>query len=109
MTSVGETIAAMAMSAIRLRHPAGAPAGRSEIEAAVRDCARVLAQDITPDQIAMIVAELETRLVVKVGKATTLVDEKDHVPWYFGDRKNNRRFFKRYADFLLQEQGWPPA
>lgn len=96
------------MSAIRLRHPSAA-VGRTEIEVAVRDCARMLAPDIQADQIARIVAELETRLVIKVGKATTLVDETGHVPWYFGDRKNGRRFFKRYADFLLQDQGWPPA
>ena len=108
MSQVEETIAAMALSAIRLRHPAAA-IGRSDIESAVRDCAQLLVPDITAEQTAKIVAELETRLVIKVGKATTLVDQKGHVPWYFGDRKNGRRFFKRYIDFLLQDQGWSPA
>ena len=36
-------------------------------------------------------------------------DEQGHVPWYFGKRKEHRRFFRRYADFLRQDQQWPPA
>lgn len=108
MSTIEETIASMALSALRLRH-ASIPVGRNEIELSVRDCARLLAADTQDELLAKIVADLETRLVVKVGKATTLVDQKGHVPWYFGDRKSHRRFFKRYADFLLQDQGWPPA
>jgi hypothetical protein len=107
-SSVEETIGSMALSAIRLRYPSAA-VGRAEIESSVRDCARMFGLDIQADSLARIVADLETRLVVKVGKATTLVDEKGHVPWYFGERKANRRFFKRYSGFLLQDQGWPPA
>ena len=47
--------------------------------------------------------------MVTVGRPTTLSDEKGHVPWYFGERRQDRRFFRRYADFLLQDQQWPPA
>ena len=40
---------------------------------------------------------------------TRLVDETGHEPWYFGKHKENRRFFKRYGDFLIQQQQWAPA
>jgi hypothetical protein len=53
--------------------------------------------------------EIETRLVVTVGRPTTLSDEQGHVPWYFGKRKEGRRFFRRDADFLRQDQQWAPA
>lgn len=93
---------------LRQRHPTGA-IDRDEIAAAVRDCSRFFSQDLDATQTQSIVHDLETRLVVKVGRPTTLVDERNHIAWYFGDCKTNRRFFKRYADFLLQDQGWPPA
>jgi hypothetical protein len=108
MSATEETIAAMALGAIRLRHASKA-IGRDDIESAVRDCVRVLELDVNAELIAKIVTDLEARLVVKVGKAMTLIDDKGHVPWYFGDRKTNRRFFQRYANFLRQDQGWPPA
>ena len=38
-----------------------------------------------------------------------MTDEQGHVPWYFGKRKEGRRFFRRYADFLRQDQQWSPA
>jgi hypothetical protein len=58
---------------------------------------------------ARIIAELETRMVIKVGKPTRIVDEKGHVPWYQGDRKSDRRLFQRYVNFLRQDQGWSQA
>ncbi len=108
MSSVGDTIGSMALMMLRQRHPNEA-VGREEIEKAVRDCVQLLASDIPAEQIIAIVQELETRLIVKVGRPTKLVDERGHVPWYFGDRKEGRRFFRRYSDFLLQDQGWSPA
>jgi hypothetical protein len=108
MSTIEETIASMAMIALRQRHPAGA-IGRDEILASVTDCARLLAAGLDDARLAVIVRDLETRLVVKVGRPTSLVDERNHVAWYFGERKSNRRFFKRYADFLMQDQGWAPA
>lgn len=108
MSTIEETIGSMAMIALRQRHPSGA-IGRDEIQASVTDCARLMGATLDDTQRAAIIRELETRLVVKVGRATTLIDERGHVAWYFGDRKANRRFFKRYADFLMQDQGWAPA
>jgi hypothetical protein len=107
MNSLGETVASMALVAIRQRHASSA-VGVVEIEAAVRDCIKLFAQDWSDEAVAKIVSNLETKLVIKVGKASVLIDERGHIPWYFGDRKADRRFFKRYADFLLHSQGWSP-
>ena len=108
MSSGPETIASMALLMLRQRHPSGA-VSRMEISAAVQDCAGLLAAKLTNEEVEKIAVDLETRLVVSVGRPTTLVDENGHVPWYFGGRKEKRRFFGRYADFLLQDQGWAPA
>ena len=108
MSTIEENVAAMAVLIIRTRHPSQA-VGRTEIEAAVIDCSRTLNGALSDQQIATIVRELEKRLVVKVGRTTTLVDERNHVPWYFGKALENRRFYKRYAEYLLQDQKWPPA
>jgi hypothetical protein len=108
MTKIEETIASMALLTIRQRHPTGA-VDRDEIVAAVRDCVRFFSQRVDAAQIDTIVSDLETRLVVKVGRPTRLADERNHIGWYFGDRKTSRRFFKRYTDFLQQDLGWPPS
>ena len=108
MSSTRETILSMSSIIIRQRHPIGA-VNRDEIAAAVRDCAGLISATLNGEQVDAIVAELETRLVVTVGRPTALSDEQGHVPWYFGKRKEGRRFFRRYADFLLQDQQWPPA
>jgi hypothetical protein len=108
MTPLEDTVASMAIVAIRQRHAVGA-VGLSEIETAVRDCIKLFGEPWPEEQVAKIVRDLETRLVIKVGAATVLTDERGHVPWYFGDRKDNRKFFKRYADFLAHDQGWSPA
>lgn len=108
MSSTRETILSMSSIIIRQRHPIGA-VSRDEIATAVRDCAGLISATLNGEQVDAIVAELETRLVVTVGRPTALSDEQGHVPWYFGKRKEGRRFFRRYADFLLQDQQWPPA
>ena len=108
MSSGLESIASMALITLRQRHPLGV-VSRVEITAAVQDCTRLLETKISNEEIEKIVVELETRLVVSIGRPTTLIDDNGHVPWYFGERKANRRFFRRYADFLLQDQGWPPV
>lgn len=108
MTPIQETVASMALVTLRQRHAANA-IGVNEIQTAVRDCMKLLSQDWPDDDVAKIVANLETKLVIKVGNATVLVDNRGHVPWYFGDRKTDRRFFNRYTEFLRHDQGWPPA
>jgi hypothetical protein len=108
MTSVLETIGSMALLLLRQRHPSGAY-GRAEIEEAVRTCAGPFVADVDASALSAIADDLETRLVVKVGRATSLVDSRDHVDWYFGDHKTKRPFFRRYSEFLLNELRWSPA
>ena len=108
MSSARETVLSMALIMLRRRHPAGA-VKREEIAAAVRDCARLLSATLDETEVSAVADEIETRLVVTVGRPTTLFDEQGHVPWYFGKRKEGRRFFRRYADFLRQDQQWAPA
>lgn len=108
MSTDRNTILTIASTVIRDRNREGA-VSRDEISNAVDDAARMLGRAIEPELKADLCAELESRLVVKVGRSTTLVDGEGHVPWYFGDRKGNRRFFERYRQFLSEELAWPPA
>ena len=108
MSSLRETVLSMALIMLRQRHPGGA-IKREEIAAAVRDCARLISATLDEAEANAVADEIETRLVVTVGRPTTLTDEQGHVPWYFGQRKEGRRFFRRYADFLRQDQQWAPA
>jgi len=108
MSSLRETVLSMALIMLRQRHPGGA-IKREEIAAAVRDCARLISATLDETEASAVADEIETRLVVTVGRPTTLTDEQGHVPWYFGQRKEGRRFFRRYADFLRQDQQWAPA
>ena len=108
MISAEEGLVTMAQTMLRLRYPEGA-VGREQIAAVVDECANLLPKGMGPEVRERIVAELETRIVITIGKPTKIVDEHGHVPWYVGDRKLNRRFFQRYADLLRQDQGWPQA
>ncbi|MBK3664788.1 Z1 domain-containing protein [Bradyrhizobium diazoefficiens] len=108
MTPIEQTVASMALVTLRQRHAANA-IGADQIRTAVQDCMKLLSQSWPDDETAKIVADLETKLVIKVGSATLLVDNRGHVPWYFGDRKAGRRFFNRYIEYLKHDQGWAPA
>jgi hypothetical protein len=105
MISEEEAIVSVAQTMLRMRHPQGA-VGRDEIAAVVAECIRLLPQGMSEEVKDRIIGELETRVVIKVGKPTRIVDERGHVPWYQGDRKADRRFFQRYVDFLRQDEGW---
>jgi hypothetical protein len=108
MISPEEALASVVQTMLRVRHPAGA-LGREEIAAVVDECGALLPNGLSADARARIIAELETRIVIKVGKSTKIVDEHGHVSWYVGDRKTARRFFQRYVEFLRQDQNWPQA
>jgi Z1 domain len=103
-----DQIASMAQITLRARLPTG-PYDRADIAKAADDCAKMLKVTLSDGDREWIVRELETRLVVKIGRATTLSDQTGHVPWYVGERKKDRRFFQRYVDFLKQVEGWPAA
>jgi hypothetical protein len=108
MMSQEEALASVVQTMLRMRHPDGA-IGREEIAAVVDECMRLVPGGLGPGARERIIAELETRMVVKVGRPTRIVDERGHVPWYTGDRKMNRRFFLRYLQLLGEDQGWPQA
>src|SRR5262249_32814014 len=72
-------------------------------------CSALLPEGLTEEARERIINELETRIVIKIGKPTKLVDQENHVAWYFGDRKSDRRYFQRYSELLRLEEGWPQA
>ncbi len=106
MISAEEAVASVAQTMLRVRYQ-DRPIGREEIAAVVDECGGLFPGGLNDDARNRIIAELETRVVIKVGKPTKIVDERGHVAWYVGDRKANRRFFSRYVEFLRQDQGWP--
>src|SRR5262249_14819950 len=108
MMSQEEAIVSVVQTMLRVRHPTGA-IGREEIAAIVDECMRLLPDGLGASARERIIAELETRIVVTVGRPTRIVDERGHVPWYIGDRKMNRRFFQRYIELLGKDQSWPQA
>jgi hypothetical protein len=108
MMSQEEALVSVGQTMLRLRHPDGA-IGRDEIAAVVDECVNLMAGGLSPEARQRIVTELETRVVIKVGKPTRIVDDRGHVPWYLGERKTNRRFFQRYVELLGQDQGWAQA
>ena len=98
------------MATILLRQRHGTTAvERNDIAAAIIDCQKAFPVPLTPEQLSAVQLDLESKLIVKVGRTTRLVDETGHVDWYFGERKTERRFYKRYEDFLLHNQGWAHA
>ena len=108
MISQEEGIVSVAQTMLRMRYP-NVAVGRDEISSVVNECASLLPNGLPEEIKARIISELETRVVINVGKPTRIVDEKGHIPWYSGERKTDRRFFQRYVDFLRQDQGWSQA
>lgn len=108
MISQEEGIVSVAQTMLRMRYP-NVALGRDEISSVVNECASLLPNGLPEEIKARIISELETRVVINVGKPTRIVDEKGHIPWYSGERKTDRRFFQRYVDFLRQDQGWSQA
>src|SRR5437660_1652468 len=102
MNTTETDLAAVVQTMLRVLHPKG-PVGRDEIAAVVDQCGALLPGGLNDSARSRIIAELETRIVIRVGKSTKIVDERGHVPWYVGDRKINRRFFQRYVEFLRQD------
>src|SRR5262245_37777353 len=107
MNETEQAIVSVAQTMLRHQYT-DRPIGRDEIGNVVDQCG-LLFGGLTNESRARIIDELETRIVIKIGKPTKLVDGEGHVPWYFGDRKAERRYFQRYVDFLQQVEQWPRA
>lgn len=55
---------------------------------------------------ATLVAQIESRFNIWIGRAVTLVGDDDHVPWLTGPRKEGWRYWPRYRQML--EEKWAP-
>ena len=108
MTAHETSISAIALITLRQRH-AGEALTRSDIEKAVLDSVAMLQIELSAQILARIVQDLETKLVIQIGRPTRLVDKENHIDWYFGERIRERRFFDRYKSFLAGELGWAEA
>src|SRR5881394_721253 len=99
--SVGEVVS-VARRRIKSQQPVG-PYDRELIARAVDAAAEFL--EIEAFDRTQAIAELETLTAVTVGRTTKLVDETDHVRWYFGERQKLGPFFRRYRDYLIDYEG----
>ena len=59
----------------------------------VDECVKLMPDGFDAEARRKIIDELETRVVIKVGKPTRIVDDRGHVPWYVGERKANQNSF----------------
>jgi hypothetical protein len=99
------TIAAMVQLRMRLLRPGGAY-DRPFIAEVVRAETAAL-PDVTDDERRAVIADIEAREQIGIGRTTRLKDTVDHVDWYFGQRRGEGRlFYERYAGFLHQSEGW---
>lgn len=102
------TIVSIADRKLRAQYP-GVTLERDVIRRAAIETADFLGHADGSFDVERVVAMLEERLPIAVGPATVMSDPTaDHIDWYRGERKLNRRFFDRYADQLRTLQ-WPEA
>lgn len=102
------TIVSIADRKLRAQHP-GVTLERDVIRRAAVETAGFLGHGAGSFDLERVVAMLEERLPIAVGPATVMSDPTaDHIDWYRGERKLNRRFFDRYAD-QLRTLEWPEA
>ena len=109
MTPAEDAVLAMSQQMIRLRKPLG-PHVRAEIADVVDEMlSKFGSLPLEEGARDRITSELERRLAITIGRASILSDPTGHQDWYVGARKHDRRFFRRYSDFLTQELGWSPV
>ena len=102
------TIVSIAERKLRAEN-AGVTVERDVLARAAAETAGFLGHAPGSFDIDRVIAMLEERIPISVGPATVLaVPSVDHVDWYRGDRKHNRRFFDRYTD-QLRNLEWPDA
>ena len=101
-------IVSIADRKLRAQYP-GTTLERPVIRKAAEETAGFLGHAPGSFDIERVVAMLEERLPIAVGPATVLaVPSSEHIDWYRGERKLNRRFFNRYTD-QLRTLDWPEA
>lgn len=102
------TIVSIAERKLRAQYP-DATLERDVLASAAVETATFMGHAAGTFDLERVVLMLEERIPIAVGPATVLaVPSADHIDWYRGDRKRNRRFFDRYAD-QLRALEWPDA
>ncbi len=102
---IESTIVSIADRKLRASNP-GATVERDAILKAATDTAEFLGHTRGTYDLERVVTMLEERLPIAVGPATVLaVESDDHIDWYRGDYKRERRFFERYVE-QLREMNW---
>lgn len=69
----------------------------SEIVDQVMGLSPTYSKNVDKNQL---IAELETRFSVWIGRATALTDEKDHQAWLDSERKTDWRYWNRYRNWM---------
>ena len=85
------------------------PYERAAFEQAAATTVRTLALESDEELRTAIVAELEARHTVSIGRETVLEGEDDHRPWYQEERVVPGPFADRYFRYLRENEGWPTA
>lgn len=99
-------IVSIADRKLRAQFP-GATLERDALVRAAVETAGFLGHASGSFDLDRVVRMLEERIPIAVGPATVLaVPSAEHIDWYRGDRKQNRRFFERYSDYLRSLE-WP--
>jgi hypothetical protein len=99
------TIAAMVQLRMKLLRPDGSY--DRQFIAEIVTAETVGLPDITDDERRAVIADIEAREQIGIGRPTKLKDTAGHIDWYFGQRRSEgRQFYERYAGFLHQGEGW---
>ena len=97
---VEATIVSIAERKLRAQYP-DATLERDVLAKAAAETASFMGHATGSFDLERVISKLEERIPIAVGPATVLaVPSADHIDWYRGDRKRNRRFFDRYGDQL---------
>lgn len=107
MTTISRvnTMASMTQQRMKLLRPEG-PYDREFIAEMVAAAISGV-PGVTDEERMAILAEIEAREQITIGRPSKLKDDTDHIPWYFGQRRTaGRAFYERYTTFLHQYEGW---
>lgn len=105
ITNRVNTMASMAQQRMKLLRPEG-PYDREFIAEMVAAAISGV-PDVTDEERRAVLAEIEAREQITIGRPSKLEDITGHVHWYFGQRRTaEQAFYKRYESFLHQYEGW---
>ncbi len=100
---------ALTIAQALLRRRGEPPYSRGAFEEAAAAALDTLALNDAPGLLEAVIAELQGRHTVSIGRETVLEDAEDHRPWYLEERASPGPFADRYLRFLHEREGWPHA